>query len=279
MHPACWVSRRAKTNFSLNGTRLKESELATKYAIAGRVRQHAWRVPYPEDPPLRMTGAVILAAGGSSRFGEPKQLISFRGKRLVRRIVDAARRAGCSPIVAVVGSDSETIRHALKRTKAVIVDNGKWKRGIGSSIRIGVEVLIKEGQSPLTRRSAPKTADHPVRAKKADSVSRRRLENRRSLEAVVLLACDQPFVDANTIRNLIELRKKTKQGIVASSYANTLGVPALFSRSFFQELLSLGDEAGAKSIILRNRKRVVEFPFPEGAIDVDTWDDWEKVKE
>lgn len=140
-------------------------------------------------------------------------------------------------------------------------------------------MLIKEGQPLLTRRSAPKTADHPVRATKADSVSRRRPENRRSLEAVVLLACDQPFVEANTIRNLIELRKKTKQGIVASSYANTLGVPALFSRSFFQELLSLRDEAGAKSIILRNRKRVVEFPFPEGAIDVDTRDDWEKVKE
>jgi CTP:molybdopterin cytidylyltransferase MocA len=71
---------------------------------------------------------------------------------------------------------------------------------------------------------------------------------------------------------------KTKS-IVASSYAGTVGVPGLFDRSIYRELLSLGDEAGAKWVIFRNRERVVEFAFPEGAIDIDTWEDWEKLNE
>ena len=71
----------------------------------------------------------------------------------------------------------------------------------------------------------------------------------------------------------------TKKSIVASRYADTLGVPALFDRSLFDQLLSLGNEAGAKSIILRNRECVAQLSFPEGAIDIDAWEDLEKLNE
>jgi CTP:molybdopterin cytidylyltransferase MocA len=136
-------------------------------------------------------------------------------------------------------SDSE-----LRSTNVVIVENENWQRGIGSSIRAGVQGLIDY---------APE------------------------IDAVVLLVCDQPGVNADTIRNLIKLREEMKKRIVASRYADTLGVPALFDRSLFDELLSLGAEAGAKSIILRNRERVAQLAFPEGAIDIDTSGDWEKL--
>ena len=78
------------------------------------------------------------------------------------------------------------------------------------------------------------------------------------------------------MEQLIALREKTKKPIVASSYSNTLGVPALFDRSYFEELLRLNDESGAKSIILANRERVAELPFPEGKIDIDTVEDYER---
>jgi molybdenum cofactor cytidylyltransferase len=77
---------------------------------------------------------------------------------------------------------------------------------------------------------------------------------------------------------LIALREITGKSIVASSYADTLGVPALFARSIFEELLSLNDKAGAKSIVLRSRELVASLPFPEGEIDIDTWEDWENLK-
>ena len=189
-------------------------------------------------------GAVILAAGGSSRFGQPKQLIPFRGKSLIRRTVDAASQAGCSPVVVVIGRDDEKLRRELNHAGVVTVENAQWQRGIGSSIRCGIHGLINS------------SAD---------------------IEATVLLVCDQPAVDVRVIERLIDLRETTGKSIVASSYADTLGVPALFSRSVFEELLSLGDKAGAKSIVLKSLGRVASSPFPEGQFDIDTREDREKL--
>ena len=191
-------------------------------------------------------GAVILAAGGSSRFGQPKQLIAFRGKSLVRRIIDAACEAGCSPVVIVIRNEDEKLQRELDGTGIVTVQNERWQRGIGSSIRCGIQALIN---------------------------------NSPDVEASVLLVCDQPAVDSRVIQQLIVLHETAGKTIVASSYADTLGVPALFSCSVFEELLSLGDKAGAKSIVLRNRERVVSFSFPEGQMDIDTWEDWEKLED
>jgi molybdenum cofactor cytidylyltransferase len=191
-----------------------------------------------------MTGAVILAAGGSSRFGQPKQLLPFRDKTLLRTIIDAACEAGCSPVVVVIGSNDEKIHPELTHAKVMEVRNANWQRGIGSSIRSGVQALI----------------DHAP-----------------DVEAILLLVCDQPAVNARVMEGLIATHETTKKEIVASSYADTVGVPALFDRSLFERLLSLGDEAGAKSIILQNPERVAQFAFPEGAIDIDTWEDWEKL--
>lgn len=190
-------------------------------------------------------GAVILAAGKSSRLGEPKQLLQFRGQTLVRRIVDAAAGAGCSPIVVVTGSDKDVVARHLEQTSAVIADNVNWNDGIGTSIRIGVRRLID---------IAP------------------------NVGAILLLVCDQPLVDSRTIKHLIALGEKMKKTIVASSYARTLGVPALFDRSCAKELLALDDASGAKPVILSNHERVAEFPFSEGQIDIDTAADYDKLR-
>ena len=152
-------------------------------------------------PSSKKIGAVILAAGGSSRFGQSKQLIPFGGKSLVRRIVDAACEAGCAPVVVVIASEDGKLHRELDRAGVMIVQNHQWERGIGSSIRCGIEALSN---------SSP------------------------DVEASVLLVCDQPAVDARVIQRLIALRETTGKTIVASSYADTLGVPALFTRSVFQ---------------------------------------------
>src|ERR1700676_5097871 len=92
---------------------------------------------------MQNVGAVILAAGESSRFGRPKQLIEFQGKRLVRRIVDLAQQAGCDPIAVVAGSEKEKVAAALKGTRAKIFENQNWRAGIGTSICVGVQGLIE----------------------------------------------------------------------------------------------------------------------------------------
>ena len=212
--------------------------------------------------PQSHIAAVILAAGESSRLGKPKQLIQFRGKTLVRRVVDAASEAGCQPILVVLGTERtshlysdglprvkgrhheiELITSELKKTGATIVANSNWKCGIGTSIRTGVQHLLD---------TAP------------------------GVEATVLLTCDQPYVDRAVIDGLITLHRETRKPIVAASYAGTLGVPALFDRGRLPELLRLDDSAGAKSTILSNRDQVAEFPFPDGKVDIDTAEDWQR---
>jgi molybdenum cofactor cytidylyltransferase len=210
---------------------------------------------------MRSVGAVILAAGGSSRLGQPKQLLTFRGETLVGRAVRAAAEAGCEPILVVVGENSEAIKLALDIRESrissfsglervprppppprpAIIENGEWRRGVGTSIRRGLEQLPN------------------------------------NVEAVVLLACDQPYLDASIVSQLIAAQIETGKPIVASSYADTLGVPALFDRSCFDDLLALPDDSGAKSLMAARPNDIAAIPFEKGAIDIDTPADFQRL--
>ena len=191
-------------------------------------------------------GAVVLAAGGSSRFGQPKQLAIFQGEPLVRRIVTAAKDAGCAPVVVVVGAGAAQITPVLAGHSVSIIEHPNWSNGLGSSIAVGV------------KHAAIIAAD---------------------LEAVILLTCDQPFVNATTLRQLIQLHLENGTTIVASAYAETLGIPALFGRSCFADLLQLRGDMGAKGVILARRNDVTPFDFPAAAIDIDTAADYEKLSQ
>lgn len=205
---------------------------------------------------MRNVAAVILAAGGSSRLGQPKQLLVFRGETLIRRAVRAAAEAGCDPVVVVVGAVSGAIRLqevAIRESRiassskpgdgarATVVENAKWQNGVGTSIRRGLEQL--DG----------------------------------AVQAVVLIACDQPFVDGSVIAELIAAHQKTGKPMIASSYANTLGVPALFARSCFAALLALPDDCGAKMLFTMRPNDVAAVGFEQGAIDIDTPEDFERL--
>src|SRR3981081_388645 len=102
--------------------------------------------------------AVILAAGGSSRFALPKQLVQFRGKSLLRRIVDATAEAKCSPVVVVIGSETEKSRDELAGASAIAVETEEWDCGIGTSIRAGVQ----GGIDNATKATVLLTCDQPL---------------------------------------------------------------------------------------------------------------------
>ncbi|CAN5579238.1 nucleotidyltransferase family protein [soil metagenome] len=183
-------------------------------------------------------GAVVLAAGGSTRLGQPKQLLAHEGQALVRRTANAAIEAGCDPIVVVVGAEREKVATALRDLTATIVPNDNWPRGVGTSIRAGVARLQES-------------------------------------DAVILLVCDQPKVEADLLRQLVARQQETGQPMIASSYAGTLGVPALFTRACYGRLLALDDETGAKALLLARPAEVASVPFEAGALDIDTPEDLE----
>ncbi len=193
---------------------------------------------------LMKVAAVVLAAGGSTRFGKPKQFALFQGETFVRRIVRAAIEAGCVPVVVVTGEDSAQVTLELSGLAVSIAVNPHWQSGLGSSVVVGIRHAIN---------LAP------------------------DLDAALLLTCDQPFVTAAVITQLIQLRVTSGKPIIASAYAETLGIPALFDRSCFPDLLGLKEDSGAKKIILARPHDVVAFNFPAGKVDIDTPADYEKL--
>ncbi len=188
--------------------------------------------------------AVVLAAGGSARFRKPKQFALFRGETFIRRIVAGAIEARCAPVVVVTGKDSAQITSELARFTVSIAMNPDWQKGLGSSIIVGIRHAMN--QDP-------------------------------DLDAMVLLTCDQPFVTAAVPTQMIQLRLTSGKPIIASAYAGTLGIPALFDRSCFPDLLRLKGDSGAKGIILERQHDVASFDFPAAEIDVDTAADYEKL--
>lgn len=192
------------------------------------------------------TGLIILAAGASVRLGAPKQLLSFKGETLLRRVVRQALESVCQPVVVVLGKDAETFKDHLDEFNVSVAYNDEWEKGMGSSIKTGIEKL---------------------------------LEIDRETEGAVLTVCDQPFVTSAVINQLVENFYQKKSLIVASAYAETLGVPALFSRKLFPELAALKDKSGAKEIITCFSENVVSIHFPDGAIDIDTMEDFRRLEE
>lgn len=187
--------------------------------------------------------AVILAAGASTRMGTPKQLLLYQGQSLLRRVIETAIAAHCSPIFVVLGAYSAQIRCEIKDLPVQVVENPEWQTGMGSSIRHGIQALIET--SPL-------------------------------VEATILLLCDQPFVSTPTIHQLASVYRATNSPIIASAYQNTIGVPALFHSTLFLELTGLTQAEGAKKVIQRHINSVVTVEFPQGAIDLDTPEDYQQ---
>ena len=188
---------------------------------------------------------VILAAGASRRMGVPKQLLRYRGRTLLRHAVEAALGSTCRPVVIVFGANAEAIQPEVEGLGVQVVQNPRWAEGLGSSIRAGIEALVSAADPP---------------------------------EAVVLSLCDQPLVCSDDIEALVTAYRSTKRPIVASQYAGTLGVPALFAQPVLAELLSLAGDAGAKQVIQRNLPSVWQVPCPNAAFDFDTLEDYDRIR-
>jgi molybdenum cofactor cytidylyltransferase len=190
-------------------------------------------------------GLILLAAGASTRMGTAKQLLPYRGRSLLHYMAEVALASKCQPIVVVLGAYVDRIKPEIATLPLQIVENNNWSIGMGSSIRAGVQQSIAA----------------------------------QSLDAVVVMLCDQPLVTSFHLNQLIAAYEVTHRPVIASAYANTLGVPALFSHSLFPDLLSLTANVGARYLIKEYSDRVYPVPFPEGAIDLDTREDYTFVLE
>ena len=195
----------------------------------------------------KLVAAILLAAGNSSRMGAagPKQLLTYQGQPLLRRAIDTACMSAVCPVVVVLGADAERVRPTIDLVGIEIVENPRWDAGMGGSLRTGLDRVLAV---------APE------------------------VDAVVLMLCDQPLVTAEDIRGLIQAHKKTGRPLVASSYSGTIGVPAVIGKQWFDRLMALPDNAGAKALFLAGGDEVAHVEVPCAAIDIDRPEDYEKLR-
>lgn len=207
-----------------------------------------------EDRSLRKIVAVILAAGASSRYGSPKQLCRLQtkdNKTLLQLAIESVNVLEVQSTCVVLGCNLELIApHLGENPQIVVRENKAWKEGISTSIREAALYAIDEQASHL-----------------------------------LLLACDQPLVSSQLIQNMIarlgqtemdETSTQADPDIVCCRYGTTVGIPALFYSIFFEALMQLAGDKGAKALILQNPSTAF-IDFQDAAIDIDRLEDMEKL--
>ena len=196
-------------------------------------------MPEAATAPFRF-GAVILAAGASTRMGVPKQLLMFEGKPLLVRTVEAALSSEAWPVVVVLGAHAERIRPTLARLPVLVTENPAWSEGMAASIRAGVTTLQ---------------------------------EFSRHLDAALIALCDQPAFSTTTIAQLVAAQRASGRSIVAARYAGRQGAPAVFLREHFSTLTALTGEEGARALLNGHPEQVAGVDLPDLAFDLDTPED------
>jgi len=186
---------------------------------------------------------LILAAGASTRLGQPKQLVKLRGRPALHGVVANAVTVAGHSVTIVLGAHANELTRMLTASPASVIVNRQWEEGLASSIRMGIKAL-------------PSTA-----------------------EAVLILLGDQVAVTSDDLKRLIAAWKEQDTDIAAATYDQHVGVPAIFPRLCFTELAELRGDEGARRILERNSYRVVRVPMPNAAIDLDTPQDLAAITE
>jgi CTP:molybdopterin cytidylyltransferase MocA len=181
--------------------------------------------------------AIVLAAGASRRLGQPKQLLKLGGETLIERAIRLANEAGAVPVIAVLGAHFEIICASVALNDAILSINGQWEKGIASSIHAGLKTL--------------------------DAAA-------KGASGVLILSCDQPRLTAAHLRALIEaFSARNQAAIVASAYAGVHGVPAIFPRSVYADLLALRGDQGARALLVKPPCPEIALAFEGGEADID----------
>lgn len=189
------------------------------------------------------TAIIIIAAGGSSRMKKAKQLLPWRETTLLGHTIKQAKATKADEVILVLGARFEKIRSSIEEPAMTIVENKEWKKGIGSSIACGVNHLLKHN-------------DH---------------------EAVLLMLADQPLIDSAYLNHVIEIFQKNPSKIIATKYPGSNGVPALFPKDYFGELLKLKEDVGARNL-LNSGRPILILDSGNKLFDVDTPEAYAKIR-
>jgi len=181
---------------------------------------------------------VILAAGGSSRFGALKQLLEFNGKSFLKRTVETALELQDKEVLVVHGPKATKCQREISPYEVVNVVNNNWETGMSSSLKLAVNSVAKKS------------------------------------EAILVLLCDQPLINTKHLHEIIKIWRENPDKIVASNYADTVGVPAIIPKKYFDAIKKLTGDVGAKKLIDSFSENLLTIHLPEAEFDIDTKKDF-----
>ena len=194
------------------------------------------------------TAGIILAAGASVRFGQPKQLIKLRGKYLVERVLDAALKSRLDLVVLVLGHEYQSILQALgakeRHPQLEIVINHQYREGQSSSLKAGLVSV------------------------------------RKAYSSVMYLLADQPMVNSTIIDLLLDQFHGSGREICVPVFEEQRGNPTIFKRSIYEEIMMIDGDIGARDLIAKNADRVlyVKIKDPLCFFDIDSPEDLKRLQ-
>jgi len=190
-------------------------------------------------------GAVILAAGMSSRMGEAKQLLRIGERTILEQVLENVRTSGVSEIVLVVGHAAETILESINGKSLKVAVNSAYREGMGTSLRTGISALPAE------------------------------------IEAALIVLADQPFVRPATLSLLMDQYRKSDAQIVIPMYKGFRGNPVLLDHSVFPEVMALRGDIGCRAVFGNHLEGIVKVPVEDVGIllDLDSKEDFERLKD
>lgn len=185
---------------------------------------------------------VVLAAGGSSRFGEPKQLLDWYGKPLVKHVAELAREGGLKPVIVVSGADHDAVSRVLAGGGVKIACNPGWASGQSSSVRVGIKAL-------------------------PDQVG-----------AVMFLLVDQPLISPDLIKRIVQQHHRNPTAIIMPTIDDKPGNPVLFDRQVFDDLTQLGGDMGGRVLFDKYPVRKIKWEDSGSQQDIDTAEDYQRLR-
>jgi molybdenum cofactor cytidylyltransferase len=187
--------------------------------------------------------SIILAAGSSSRLGQPKQNLIWKGELLLDRAIRLAIEAGSNQQFVVFGANQLEIKRRIQSKDYIEVDNPNWEKGMGESLKAGIR-CVKEQQP--------------------------------NFDLAMILLVDMPRLEKEDLKMLVE-NAKLKMRTTATYHDGGPGVPVVFKK---EDLFKLDhpSEKGAQSWLATHQQEIDIFHLPNASFDVDTPEDWEKLR-
>jgi molybdenum cofactor cytidylyltransferase len=201
---------------------------------------------------------ILLAAGASTRYGQPKQLLDWRGTPFVRVVAQTALSAGLDPVLVVTGAYAEEVETALQGLPVQIVRNGAWQEGQASSIRASINALtpsVPAGHLPHFQRKWGRTGGG------------------------IFLLADQPQVTVPVLQALVEYHRLDLPPVLAPMVQDARANPVLFDRVAFPDLLSLQGDVGGRGIFYKYPPAYLPWHDDRLLLDVDTPEQYRRLVE